>query len=186
MIAELQSYENDAAIPVVTKKAIKCCREFLTALNSMFINGTISHQKIWSENSTLLQNMSTGLQFFIDWHRTVQQAVFVRPVDRRLAFIAPETFDSLRFLIFGWIKLCKLFFHRFPSNYYLVPHRISGSPVENIFSMFRYYAAGNPTSLNYDPILTRLRAINAEGGRLKCLQRRAEDGNESPTNLVLL
>ncbi len=46
-----------------TRMALK----FLTAVNSLFEEGFLSHEKITSSNSPILQGMETGYHFFTGW-----------------------------------------------------------------------------------------------------------------------
>ena len=64
MIAELAEYidkkpEDEPSATLVVK--------YLQALNSLFENGFLSHERIESADCLLLQRMETGYQFFVQW-----------------------------------------------------------------------------------------------------------------------
>lgn len=41
--------------------------EYLEACNQLFERGILSHTRIWSGDSVILQNMEKGFKFFTSW-----------------------------------------------------------------------------------------------------------------------
>lgn len=64
VIAELSEYiQNNPADAENVEKAI----DYLDACRQLFERGILSHEKITSEQSSVLQNMSDGYAFFVGW-----------------------------------------------------------------------------------------------------------------------
>ncbi len=175
MIAELKEYNNsiDSGLTLPCRGAVEACISYLEAMRNMFEQGTLSKIPIASPNAPPIRNMEKSMEFVKHWHNQVhRKGAFERRIDQSRAFWANETFDNFRYLYYGMKKLVDAFVERFPS-YYLVLHRISGSSVESLFSALRYYSSGNLTSINYGPLLGRVR--NIENSRLINRKRRMEE-----------
>lgn len=64
VIAELSEYvDNNPADAENVKKAI----EYLDACRQLFERGILSHEKVTTNQSVVLQNMADGFAFFVGW-----------------------------------------------------------------------------------------------------------------------
>ena len=58
-------------------------------------------------------------------------------------------------MLYGFKGLCQEF-TTLHAKYFVVPVRINGSAVENLFSRFKYYAGGNLSATNYESAVSWL------------------------------
>lgn len=176
MIAELKSYADSRPSPP-DREAIFDCAAYLESLHQLFKLGAISEDKVRSLYSSPMQNMVAGLAFLQDWYQRVHQAKnFNSSYEKMRAFLSSDTFDAVRFVVYGFKMFAANFFFKFPTDY-LIPKRFTGSPVESIFSALRFYSAGQITSINYD--CTLLRLTNMQQARLQNLKRKNLIGDDA-------
>jgi hypothetical protein len=176
MIAELKSYADSHPSPP-DRDAILDCAAYLESIHQLFKLGAISEDKIRSIYSSPMQNMVAGLAFLKTWYQKVHQTNnFCSAYEKMRAFLSSDTFDAVRFVVYGFKMLVANFFAKFPNDY-LIPKRLTGSPVESIFSSLRYYSAGQLTSINYD--CTLLRLSNMQQTHLQNVKRKSQHGDDA-------
>lgn len=182
MISELRSY----AIPKLPinvpddADAVLDCAKYLEAMNKMFLKGALSHLPVGSSQAPPVKQMDEAMDFVRSWHQKVHKKNgFSNRHQQSRAFWAAETFDCFRYVYFGLRTLISCFLQIFP-GYYLILHRLTGSPVESVFSALRYYTANNLTSINYDTTLDKIRSIS--NARLKPVKRKRDGDTDNYLN----
>ncbi|XP_068710856.1 uncharacterized protein [Montipora foliosa] len=94
MIAALNEYASEQPQPADTATVSETAK-FLHACNLTFEKGVLSHAFISSENSSILKNVKSGWQYFVEWaeehHNTDYTDNSKRA--RSLKFLAWQTFD---------------------------------------------------------------------------------------------
>ena len=66
MIAALNEYASEQPQPADTATVSETAK-FLHACNLTFEKGVLSHAFISSENSSILKNVKSGWQYFVEW-----------------------------------------------------------------------------------------------------------------------
>ena len=70
MIAALNEYASEQPQPADTATVSETAK-FLHACNLTFEKGVLSHAFISSENSSILKNVKSGWQYFVEWADTI-------------------------------------------------------------------------------------------------------------------
>lgn len=175
MIAELKCYASPVgtATPPSDQCAVEACISYLQAMQNMFQLGALSELPIGSPSAPPMRNMEKSMKYVKQWYFEVhKKGAFSKRIDQCRAFWSMDTFDNFRYLYYGIRKLVQTFLNRFP-GYYLVLHRLTGSAVESLFSGLRHYSSGDLTSVNYGPLLGRIR--NIQDTRLISRKRRRDE-----------
>lgn len=153
---------------------------FLEASNKLFENGFLSHRKITSLDSTVVDNILSGLLFFTDWYVKLEESGNFQPINpREKRFLGWQTFDLLRLSVYGFTDFVNKFLGLYPMHY-IIPFRINGSAVESYFAQIRQRAGAGPlTSVNLPYASARLAASNATDAKSR--KRKVDDSfrNES-------
>ncbi len=68
---------------------------------------------------------------------------------RQKSFLAWQTWDLQRVLVYGFKELCQEFFTKYGDNFFLSPKRLNGSAIETLFSQLKDRAGGKLSSTNY-------------------------------------
>ena len=66
MLAEIFSYTKSIPLPSDVDSAC-CTLRYLESCNLMFENGLLSHERVESSDSKVIQNIHLGFKFFCDW-----------------------------------------------------------------------------------------------------------------------
>ena len=69
------------------------------------------------------------------------------PLEQR--FLAWQTWDLLRVMVYGFQSFCQDFFARHGDRYYICPLKWNGSAVETLFSQFKAITGSKLSSSNY-------------------------------------
>ena len=135
-------------IPPYDSESVQQTRDYLEACNLLFEQGMLSHKQIKDMQSEVISNIRNGFKFFTNWYDALENPNFhpVSSTERR--FLAWQTMDLLRVMVFGFLLFCEDFFRRHP-GYYLVPLKWNGSAVETLFSNLKRIAGGKLDSTNY-------------------------------------
>jgi len=70
VLTELYSYIHQDPPPADVDTAVET-HKFLEACNLIFEKGFLSHEKVTSMDSNVLQNISNGYQYFTSWLSTL-------------------------------------------------------------------------------------------------------------------
>jgi hypothetical protein len=106
-----------------------------------------------SLQSEPMQFMDRGFQFFANWYTRFSKLKDFKPESsREKRFLSWQTFDTLRLDYYGYKALVEQFVRLHP-NYYILPNRITGSPIESLFSELRYRSSGQLTAPMFSPTL---------------------------------
>ena len=57
--------------PAVDAPHTKCTIQYLTACSQLFEHGLLSHKKVSATDKAVLENISTGFQFFVKWQQSL-------------------------------------------------------------------------------------------------------------------
>eukprot|EP00117_Sycon_ciliatum_P049175 scpid67563/ scgid34906/ len=149
VITELKSHCAESPAPR-NASSVQATVAYLQACNKVFEEGALSHQRICSSQSAPLLSMQEGYKFFSDWLIELKKShpnqSFSRP--SQTMFLAWQTWDLLRLMMFGFTELCADFNGRHP-DYYIVPVRVTGSAVETVFAQLKQAAGGRLSAVNY-------------------------------------
>lgn len=133
-------------IQIIQIFTVEACADF-------FDNGCLSKKRINSLQSEPMQFMHRGFQFFTNWYARFSKLKDFKPESsREKRFLSWQTFDTLRLDFYGYKALVEQFIRLHP-NYYVLPNRITGSPIESLFSELRYRSSGQLTSPVFSPTL---------------------------------
>lgn len=150
VLAELFEHsEPEGKKPPQDAKTTKETREYLMALNDLFERGFLSSNFITRENRKVLANIDRGYGYFVNWiDSLIDRQDFSATDSKERRFIAWQTWDLLRFCVYGLKDFCEDFFSRHPT-YYIIPVRINGSAIESLFSQFKFSSGSKLSSVNY-------------------------------------
>jgi hypothetical protein len=98
-----------------------------------------------------LNTILRGQNFFESWLSGVlEQHVGYNPIDtKQKLFLAWQTWDLQRILVYGFEELCKDYCQKYGDDFFLCPKRLNGSAIETLFSQFKDIAGGKLASSNY-------------------------------------
>lgn len=124
------------------------CVGYLEALNRLFVNEILSHEKIWAWDSVPIESMILGFEYFCRWHESLESRESFQHDKKQKEFISWQTFDILRVMFFGFVDLCNAVWNLKPGSY-LVGLKVNGSAVETLFSQIKARSGQELTSTNY-------------------------------------
>ncbi|KAG7161374.1 Latent membrane protein 1-like [Homarus americanus] len=113
--------------------------EFLTASNKIFEKGLLSNSGVTATDEEAISNMVEGYHWFCEWQKQAHTATdFQVRNPRQKEFLSWQTWDGLQLSVHGFKSLCKNFHSRHPDRA-IVPIRLNGIAVEDIFSLVRHH-----------------------------------------------
>ena len=125
--------------------------QYLTACNKMFEGGILSCMAVRTDKKTALDNILEGYSFFEQWLTGLlsQQEGYNPGDSQQKLFLAWQTWDLLRIMVFGFSKFCDDFFEKYDGKFFIIPKRLNGSAIETLFSQFKHLTGGKLSSTNY-------------------------------------
>ncbi|XP_068747328.1 uncharacterized protein [Montipora capricornis] len=150
MISAIQEHARKPPLPVDAPMVEMTCN-YLEACHLIFEKGILSHMTISPKYQRVLENIKEGFCFFKDWSTCHQNTEYPdnSKKARQSKFLAWQTWDLLRLMVYGFLDFSEWFLTAYPNNYFISPLRINGSAIESIFSVLKFSAGGNLSASNY-------------------------------------
>ena len=150
MLAELRLMRDDT-VDQPSKDSINMTIEYLEALNKLFEQGFLSNYRVSCEDKRCLDSILNGNKFFESWLTNLlgMPGSYKATDSRQKLFIAWQTWDLQRVLVYGFKELCTDFFQKYENNFFLAPKRLNGSAIETLFSQFKDIAGSKLSATNY-------------------------------------
>jgi hypothetical protein len=158
-LAELSEYVASVP-PPEDGQSTQHVIDYLRALSLIFEFGMLSHSRVDSMDSIVIQNIREGFRHFTDWIDDCKgRGADVHDLHQTV-FLAWQTWDLLRLTIEGFLGYAEWFFAAHP-GYYIVPVRYNGSAIETLFSQVKQ-AKGDSSTLTAAKYDSSLNAVQAQ------------------------
>ena len=150
MIAALKILADRATRPGA-KASIDMTTQYLEACNAIFETGMLSNNFVKMHDQSVVENVKKGQLFFERWlSALLQEYDNYKPNDvKQKLFLAWQTWDLLRIVSYGIIRLTEEFFSKYGSDFVIAPKRLNGSAIETLFSQFKHLTGGKLSATNY-------------------------------------
>ena len=131
-------------------KSLSLTIQYLEACSKIFEEGLLSHDKIQSGDTHILETMKDGFYFFMGWcDQNIENGIDISSNTQKF-FLAWQTWDLMRVTFYGFIAFVEAFISRHQHDgQYIIPVRLNGSAVESLFSQLKYSAGGHLSATNY-------------------------------------
>ena len=151
MIAALQQLA-DRSVNENMKNSRNMTANYLEACYQIFEAGILSNYHIRQGNQRVLDNIIFSHQsFFENWITELlsRPEGYQAIASTQKKFLAWQTWDLQRVMIYGFRDFCQDFFGQYGDNFYITPKRFNGSAIETLFSQYKYITGSKLSATNY-------------------------------------
>ena len=138
--------ENDQS-----KACINKTTDFMGHCSTIFEYGMLSNYTIRQENQHVLDSILQAQKYFEDGLSHILQTDpdFKAGHSTQQTFMAWQTWDLQRIIIFGFKEFAIDFFNKYGDNFFISPKRFNGSAIETLFSQFKHITGAKLSAVNY-------------------------------------